>query len=124
MGSIQVLRLPIGGSGCEDMELSSDGTELDCIINYLSAAQLQTVAVRFKDVIAFRFRDEMHSTGFADGSYDTIVEIDDSTWIRELLQNEPRGILGGVKGKHHIAVLLSNVGYLEVIGESAEIVSE
>lgn len=122
MKTEMILDLPVVGSGCERVHLSSDGTELQAQVEYLSARHRNTVTVRFEDVVAFQFRDEMHCFGFAVGSYDKVVEVIDSVWAQELLESEPKGILGGMKGKRHFAVLLSNVGYLEVIAENVHTV--
>lgn len=72
--------------------------------------------LRFVSVIAFRYRDEMHSLGFAEGSYDSVLTFDDSAWLNELSGIEPRGI-SDVVGRKHFAVLLSQNGYLEVVAE-------
>jgi len=37
------------------------------------------------------------------------------------MRNEPKGILGSAKNKHHFAVFLSNNGYLEVIAEGFDV---
>ncbi len=118
----QVLDLPIPGSGCGDIRLSADGSQLVAEYEYLSEGDDRNIVGRlsFSGVTAFRFRNEMHSLGFAEGSYDTLVEIIDSEWRRELLGIEPSGIWGSVENKKHYAVFFSSNGYLEVIAESFE----
>lgn len=107
--------LPISGVGCGFIDIRSDGVQLSTGI---SDGQIPVGTMLFDDVTAFRFRDEMHSLGYADGSYDTVVEIVDSEWVRELLEIEPKQILGSVNGSRHFAVFLSNNGYLEVVAKS------
>ena len=72
----------------------------------------------FDTVAAFRFRDEMHSLGYAEDSYDTVVEIEDSDWLKHILSIEPESILLTAKRSKHFAVMLSSNGYLEVIARS------
>jgi len=75
--------------------------------------------LQFGDVTAFRFRDEMHSLGFANESYDCLVEVVESDWHKELCRIEPDHLLVTVKESKHFAVLLSSNGYLEVVAKSA-----
>jgi hypothetical protein len=118
MMSTKVAELPMSGSGCGELRIVFDS--LDVVVEY-EYGQGAVGRVRFAAAIAFRFRDEMHSVGYADGSYDTLVRIDDSTWMRQLGEGEPQGIGLGVAGMTHFAVLFSNNGYLEVIAERAEL---
>lgn len=114
----KIIDLPISGVGCGFIDIRSNGAELRVGI---SDGQIPAGTIFFDDVTAFRFRDEMHSLGYADGSYDTVVEIVDSEWVRELREIEPEQILGTVEGSRHFAVLLSSNGYLEVVAKSAQL---
>ncbi len=118
MTVFKVIDLPISGAGCGLIDLRSDGVELRVAI---SNGDIPTGVIFFDNVTAFRFRDEMHSLGYADGSYDTVVEIVDSKWLKKLVEIEPVQIMGSVKGSRHFAVLLSSNGYLEVIAKSVEL---
>ena len=111
--------LPVGGSGSGDSRLTFDGDlllEFGCSEDQRGSAG----AIKFYDVIAFRFRDEMHSLGFVESSYDSIVEVPDSDWYRELLRIEPHSSLRTIKDKHHYACFLSDSGYLEIIASRFE----
>lgn len=114
----KTLDLPISGVGCGFIDIRSDGVQLAVGI---SDGQVPVGTIRFDDVTAFRFRDEMHSRGFIGESYDTVVEVIDSDWLQELIAIEPNQILASVKGSRHFAVLLSSNGYLEVITKSVEL---
>ena len=117
-----VLELPITDAGCGTIRIVASSTRLDAEYEYFSR-ELETDAIgiiRFKDVRAYRFRGELQSLGFVESSYDTLVEIVDSKWRRELLKIEPKGISGGVGSKKHLAVFFSSNGYLEVIAEDFE----
>lgn len=121
MTAQKVLDLPISGVGCGEIKIESDGVfiRVDLTDGEHNAGQLV-----FHDVTAFRFRDEMHSRGFIEDSYDTVVEISDSPWLSELIEIEPQQILGSVVGSRHFAVLLSSNGYLEVVAKTVELLSK
>lgn len=114
--------LPIPGSGCGDIEIRSDGCDLSVEYTYHSKEDGCDVvgSIIFSGVAAFRFRDEMHSAGFLQGSYDSLVEIVGSDWRQELSIIEPGGIWGSVENKKHFAVFFSSNGYLEVIADDFE----
>lgn len=120
MKSQKVLDLPIGGAGCGEIGISSDGTSVAVRYEYLDGGHSVVKTLRFDDVVAFRFHDEMHSRGFCPESYDAVVEIGRSEWLAELIGKEPEQILGSAKGKRHFAVLFSSNGYLEVIGAEVQ----
>lgn len=122
MSERMVMELPVTDAGCGSIRIVASSTRLDAQYQYfsesLSADRVGTI--RFNGLRAYRFRSEMHSLGFAEGSYDALVEIADSPWRQELLKIEPSGIWGSVEDKRHFAVLFSNNGYLEVIAETFE----
>jgi len=104
-------------SGCGDIRITFDGVILLAEYEFRGGGQDQVGGLRFEDVIAYRFRDEMHSQGYVHSSYDSVVEVIDSDWIEGLVKAEPEGI-HGAKGKKHFAVLLSSNGYLEAVAGS------
>ena len=110
-----VVNLPISGAGCGAIKLVTDGVEFEVEIfdGHRLAGKLL-----FDTVAAFRFRDEMHSLGYIQGSYDTVVEIEDSDWLKQILSIEPESILLTARRSKHFAVMLSSNGYLEVIARS------
>lgn len=114
----RVLDLPVGGDGCGDVRFSGDSVSLVAEFEFRRNKEDRIGGIRFNDVVAHRFHDEMHSHGFSEFSYDTVVEIIDSPWMDALIRNEPTGLMSSASGKHHFAILLSNNGYLEVISES------
>ena len=114
--------LPIPGAGCGDIRMRSDGCQFLIEYEYRSDEDGRDLigAICFSEVTGYRFRDEMHSKGFVEGSYDALVEIINSEWCRELLDAEPNGTWGSVENKKHFAVLFSSNGYLEVVADSFE----
>lgn len=119
-----LLELPIPGSGCGDIRITASSIELLVEYEYLEDTGRDLIGrVKFTDLVAFRFRNEMHSAGYCDGSYDSIVEILDSEWIRELLKIEPIGIFNSVRDKRHFAIFLSNNGYIEIIASDFKLLN-
>ncbi len=119
MSERAVLALPITDAGCGDIRVVATSTRLDAEYQYFSEAlNIDRIGIiRFVGLGAYRFRGELQSLGFAEGSYDSLVEIVDSAWCKELLSIEPNGIWGSVATKKHFAVFFSNNGYLEVIAD-------
>lgn len=117
MGTKKVLDLRTSQSGCGDIRITFDGLTLIIEYEFSSGGNDFVGGVIFDNVIAYRFRDELHSHGFETSSYDAIIEIVDSDWIGYLLGDRfTDGI--NLKDSKHFAVLLSNNGYLEAVAES------
>lgn len=70
--------------------------------------------LRFEKVRAYHFRAEGHCTAWhvAD-AYDTLVEVQDSAWVRELLAAEPAGAWGRWAIRHFM-IYVDSFGCLEV----------
>lgn len=115
MKSKNVHRLSVGGAGCGDVRICSIGTSLRVEYEYRQDKQDLIGVLEFEDMIAFRFREEMYSAGFLEASYDAVLTVERSSWLKELAKIRPSG-LRKVK-RHHFALYLSNLGYLEVIAE-------
>lgn len=73
--------------------------------------------LRFSGVVAYRFRNELHSAGFSSEAYESLAEIHESEWRDELVSMEPVGISSAKESKHFVAFLSSN-GYFEVLADS------
>jgi hypothetical protein len=110
-----VIDLPLSGAGCGAIQLSTDGVDLEVSV-YSGLRKIGKLS--FDTVVAFRFRDEMHSLGFLEESYDAVVEIAQSEWLSQILALEPDAIHLTAKNCKHFAVMLSSNGYLEVIARS------
>jgi hypothetical protein len=121
MRTTGVHRLESPGSGCGDIRLTYRETYLVLDYEFRASGRDYVGHLRFEDVVAFRFRDELHSAGFADASYDEVVDIQDSEWLEQLSVIEPAGF-GALRSRRHFAVLLSNNGYLEVVALRVTIV--
>jgi len=119
MNERKALDLGVSDAGCGSICVKATSRNLEAQYEYYSheAGADVTGCIRFEGVAAYRFRGEMHSLGSAEGSYDTLVEIETSDWLHELLSKEPSHIWGSVRRKKHFAVFFSNNGYLEVIAD-------
>jgi hypothetical protein len=110
----RTLDLPIPGSGCGDVRITFKDLAVRAEFEYRSDGKDLIGQLVFRNVVSFRFRDEMHSAGFVVEGYDCVVTVEGSTWLEELNAIEPSG-MHGIAGSKHFAVLLSNNGYLEVV---------
>ena len=119
----KIVKLPISGSGCGSVKLTSLGVMLLIEFEYHQEGRDRIGSINFEGVTAYRFRDELHSLGYFKGSYDSLVEIQDSDWIKELLHIEPKGFRG-VGGKRHYALFLSSNGLFEIIADMHELLLE
>lgn len=117
MKVIPLLDPKIAATGCGHFEIETNGVELRLTFETGTASLAE---VRFDDVIAFRFRDLMRSAGFPSESFDAIVELRDSEWVRELMRVEPPHIRRSVRDCRHFAMLLSESGYIEVVARVVE----
>lgn len=73
---------------------------------------------------AFRFRAEGHCTRWhVEGAYDTLVEVEHSDWVSDLLAAEPRGTCGHWKIRHFL-IFVDGSGAYEVAAEACEWIPE
>lgn len=120
MNAKQITQLSMPDSDCGNSRVVSDGVEL--LIEYeYHADQMDWIgSIHFTDVVAYRFRNEMHSQSFCAESYTAVAEIQDSPWLADLVRNEPPGIRSA-KSRKHFAVFLSSNGYFEVIADAFDL---
>ena len=114
------LDLPVPGSGCGDISIRYLGLSLLVEFEYHLGGRDLIGELRFDGVLAFRFRDEMHSAGFPAGSYDCVMSSQQTDWLRELKAAEPAGV-NAVSEATHFAVLLSSNGLLEIVARAASL---
>lgn len=117
MNTQKLAQLSMPDSDCGNSRLVSDGAELSLEYEYRADRSDWIGSIHFTGVMAYQFRNEMHSKGFCSESYNAVAEIKDSPWLAGLIRDEPTGIRDG-KDKKHFAVFVSNNGYVEVIAES------
>jgi hypothetical protein len=109
--------LMIPGPGCGDTRFISDS--YNCWIEYEYHQQGEDFigVIQFRGVVAYRFRNEMHSRGYLSEAYESIAIIDQSDWIRALDVQGPAGSTD-LLGKKHFALLLTSNGYFELVADS------
>jgi hypothetical protein len=107
MNSKKLFDLPIPQSGCGNTELVSDGISVVLRFEYRREKRDFIGKIQFQGVIAYRYRDELHSLGYSSEAYESVAEILDSPWCSEQK----------FKGRH-FAVFLSSNGYFEVLAEN------
>jgi hypothetical protein len=102
--------LPIPQSGCGNTQLESDGITVTLRFEYRLNGKDLVGTIQFRGVVAYRYRDELHSLGYASEAYESVAEIVDSPWCKELHF-----------AAKHFAVFLSSNGYFEVLADSASL---
>jgi hypothetical protein len=106
MKAIKLVDLPIPQSGCGKTQIRSDGVSMSLDFEYRKEGRDGIGTVRFKGLIAQRYRDELHSVGYVQESYESIAEIQNSPWCAELKFDG-----------RHFAIFLSSNGYFEVLAQ-------
>lgn len=118
-----IFDLPIPQSGCGNTRFSVAGLVATLEFEFRGQGQDWIGAAQFDGVLAYRFRNEMHSRGFLNDAYEAVAALDRSEWLEELRRIAPDGI-NDVAAKKHFAVLLSSNGYFEVIAETCRLLPE
>lgn len=92
--------------------------ELRC--TYERDGSMYAGGLRFRRVRAYRFRAEGHCTPWhVEDAYDTLVEVEQSDWIGELLAAEPGESWGQWKVRHFL-IYIDGSGAYEVAAEDCE----
>lgn len=80
--------------------------------------------IRFKSVCATRSRAERCCTAWhIEGAYDTLVEVKQSSWVKELLADTDERWRNEWE-THHYMIYLDSAGCFEVVAESWETIAE
>ncbi len=119
MKVIKLVNLPISQSGSGNTCLIADGVNLAVEYEYKIQGKDMIGKLVFGGIIAYRFRNEMHSQGYMSEAYESLAKIDDSSWKKELAMMEPPSI-HDLKNAQHFVLFLSSNGYFEVIAENWE----
>ncbi|MDR1146942.1 MAG: hypothetical protein LBK71_12530 [Verrucomicrobiales bacterium] len=104
MNTKKIADLPIPQSGCGDTRLTSDGLVLTLEFEYRKEGKDYIGIIYFNNIVAYRFRSELHSDGFVPESYESIAEVEKSNWAASIFNNAK-----------HYAIFLSSNGYFEVL---------
>jgi hypothetical protein len=104
----------------EDVVFTHPGGDAELRCTYERDGAMVAGGLRFKRVRAYRFRAEGHCTPWhIEGAYDTLVEVEQSEWVGELLAAEPSETWGQWKIRHFL-IYLDGAGAYEVAAEDVE----
>lgn len=80
--------------------------------------------IKFNQVSAFRKRGERCCSAWhIEGAYDTLVEVEDSSWVAEMAKDVPEPYRADWK-PHHYMIYLDSVGCFELLAQSWEALPE
>lgn len=116
--------LDTGGIGAEKVDMNHAGCActLVCYCEDVNSRPLRII-IKFTLVTAYRFSDEMHCGGFLADSYDSILEVKNSSWLKSICANEPSGHKE-LWRKRHFAMFIRSCGYYEFIADDVIVKNE
>lgn len=126
VGIKRVIRVmsPLPSAYTEDVVFTFPGGNAELRYMYEWNGSMHAGGLRFRRVRAYRFRTERNCTLWhIEDAYDTLVEVEQSDWVRELLEAEPSDIRGQWKMRHFM-IYIDSAGAYEVVAESFEWLSE
>lgn len=104
----------------EDVIFVHPGYTADLRCTYERDGRMFAGGLRFLRVRAYRFRAEGHCTAWhIEDAYDTLVEVEHSDWVSELLAAEPSETWGRWKLRHFL-IFIDNAGAYEVAAEGCD----
>lgn len=104
----------------EDVVFSHPGGDAELRCRYERNGSMYAGGLRFRRVRAYRFRAEGHCTPWhIEDAYDTLVEVEGSEWVGELLAAEPSETWGHWKIRHFL-IYIDSSGAYEVAAEDVE----
>jgi hypothetical protein len=106
------------------VQLTADGGSAVLRFEFDREGALFESVVRFHKVRTGRWLAESHCTAWhIEGAYDTIVEIEDSSWVNELQSTQPPGTRRPWVLRHFM-LFLDSAGYFEFVAESWEVLPD
>ena len=116
--------LDTGGIGADkvDMNHADCACTLVCYCEDENSRPLK-IKIEFSLVTAYRFSTEMYCGEFLDGTYDSILEVKDSNWLKSICVNEPVGHKE-LWRKRHFAMFIRGCGYYEFIADDVTVKNE
>lgn len=108
----------------EDVLFTHSGGNAEIRCTYERNGSMYVGGLLFKRVRAYRFRAEGHCTSWhVEDAYDTLVEVEASDWVAELLAAEPRETWGQWNIRHFL-IYIDSAGAYEVAAEDCEWLTE
>jgi hypothetical protein len=101
--------------------LSIDGSDLLLAMDFDDEGKKRSATLRFVKQRAFKERGEIYCTGWhVKDSYDTVCEVKESDWVKELLSAAAPDKRDSWIMRHFM-IYIDSFGCLEVVSESVEI---
>jgi hypothetical protein len=117
-GTLAVLgKLSMPSTRIQNVRLEDAGAEVRLIFEMSASVPAKESGVFFDDVRAYRHRAESHCTEWHIGAYDSVVEVEDSEWVAELLAAMPPD-MRDLFEMHHYMIYLDSAGCYEVVAAS------
>ncbi|TXK17715.1 hypothetical protein [Homoserinibacter sp. GY 40078] len=110
---------PIPSAYTTDAVFTDLGATVELTYTYEYMGGLYAGGIGFDTARAYRFRAESHCTSWHFEAYDTLVEVLDSSWVRELRDAEP-SVTGGIWTMRHFLIYLDDSGAYEVVAKDVE----
>lgn len=108
----------------EDVVFTHPGGDAELRCTYEHSGAMVVGGLRFRRVRAYRFRAESHCTQWhIEGAYDTLVEVEQSDWVEELVSAEPDEAWGQWTIRHFL-IYIDGSGAYEVAAENCEWIPE
>ena len=102
----------------EDAVFTHPGGDAELRCTYERDGSMYAGGLRFTRVRAYRFRAEGHCTLWhIEDAYDTLVEVERSSWVAELLADEMTGSQWKIR---HFLIYIDDAGAYEVAAEDCE----
>ncbi|MBT2499563.1 hypothetical protein J7E25_10680 [Agromyces sp. ISL-38] len=104
----------------EDVSFTHPGGSAELRCTYERNGAMYVGGLLFKGVRAYRFHAEGHCTPWhVEDAYDTLVEVEASEWVAELLAAEPSKTGGQWKIRHFL-IYIDSAGAYEVAAVDCE----
>lgn len=116
---VSQMNLPTGSTALAiEVEISDGRDGFAFRYTYFRDDESVNAEVAFEGVRAYRWRAESHCTAWhVAGTYNTLVEVENSEWIRELVMAEPPQLRVPHEMRHYM-ISFDDDGCLEVAARS------
>lgn len=102
--------------GSTATHMKYEGVDLTIVVKYQTdVGEIRFDEITFKWAHLFRFENELHCVGYEPDSFDSIVELQGSPWLNDVLKKGRALKRSEETEMHHFSVYLNDVGRLDVI---------
>lgn len=114
---VELVTLPVASTGVADARFEDGGGSVRLWSTYWTEDEEKAFRFEFDRVRAYRHRAESHCTVWHLDAYDTLVEVENSAWVAELLEAMPED-MRSLFEMHHYMIYLDSSGCYEVVAAS------